>query len=77
MIFKIFVTIGRAITRITIFPPNNTLSPKLELPVSEHILAVNSIKYPTPIIFKSKVYKLELRPVKLIMLFIDPKMSVK
>ena len=50
-------------TRIIIFPPNNTLSPKLELPVSEQMPAVNSIKYQTPMIFKRSVYKLEFKPV--------------
>ena len=48
-----FVTIGKAITKIIILPANKILSATLLLPASLHTFAPNSVKYPTPIIFNT------------------------
>ena len=56
MMSSMLVIIGNDITKMIIFPPNKTLSPRLELPVSLQIPAVNSAKYPMPIILKIMEY---------------------
>ena len=48
----ILVTIGRAITSTIILPAKSILSATLLLPASLQRFAENSVKYPTPIIFK-------------------------
>ena len=60
-----------------ILPPNSTLSPKEELPVSEQIPAVNSTKYPIPTIFNIKVYKEDEIPLNETICFMTDRTSVR
>lgn len=50
---SMLVIIGKLITNMTILPPKSTLSPKPAFPVSAHMLAENSAKYPIPTILKT------------------------
>ena len=59
------VTIGKEINKIIILPAKTIFSPMLELPTSLHNPALNSVKYPTPIIFKTIFNKPISKPVLL------------
>lgn len=63
IISMIFVTIGSAIKSIMIFPAKIILSAMLEFPESLQRPALNSVKYPTPIIFKTIFKRFKSKPV--------------